>query len=67
MRNSTLYRAVFALVAASALGFGATQALASSAEARTAACNPRRCNLDCIATGASGGSCLGQDCACYIF
>ena len=66
MKRPALYRAAFAVAAASVLGFGATQALAAPASAEPPACKPRTCDQQCIAQGLSGGTCFGDECACYI-
>ena len=55
-----------AAAVAAALGFGGAQALAAPAEATVRACKQRECNLQCIASGATGGRCVGDACACYI-
>ena len=51
---------------AAALGFGGAQALAAPEGAAVRACKQRDCNLQCVAAGATGGRCVGDQCACYI-
>jgi hypothetical protein len=61
-------RTLFTATMIAALGFGATQALASpGAPADDArACNPGQCSRDCKARGADGGRCVGGSCVCFI-
>ena len=66
MKRFGLHRSIFALAAACALGFGATQALAAPAEAAPPVCKKHTCDQQCIAMGLSGGTCFGDECACYI-
>ena len=59
-------RALGAAVVA-ALGFGASQALASPAEAvEAAACDRIKCTAKCRSLGQTGGACFGDQCVCYI-
>ncbi|HEU4452436.1 MAG TPA: hypothetical protein VFR81_05220 [Longimicrobium sp.] len=59
-------RAIGAAVVA-ALGFGASQALASPAEAAgAAACDIIKCRANCKAQGQTSGACFGDQCVCYI-
>jgi hypothetical protein len=52
---------------AAALGFGATQALATpAAKTDAAACSTGQCRKDCIALGNSGGVCIDGQCICFI-
>jgi hypothetical protein len=59
-------RALGAMVAA-ALGFGASQALASPAAAeRDAVCDPVKCRASCRLQGQTSGACFQDQCFCYI-
>lgn len=67
-RSATLLRkALFSLMFASTLGFGASQALASPqpAKAAAAACSASYCNSHCLRTGYAEGYCAGGQCYCY--
>ncbi|HEU0079516.1 MAG TPA: hypothetical protein VFQ76_17800 [Longimicrobiaceae bacterium] len=57
-----------AVAVVGALGFGATQALATPDDAlRTApaACKPAACDRSCRAMGADGGDCFDGQCLCF--
>ncbi|HEV2735413.1 MAG TPA: hypothetical protein VGV85_11285 [Longimicrobiaceae bacterium] len=59
--GATLFAAAFA----GALGFGATQAVASPDTAVARACDPVQCNRQCIRVpGQSAGSCVDGQCVC---
>lgn len=48
-----------------AVSFGATQAFATSTDAKLMDDCPTRCMAECQDAGFSGGFCLYRDCACY--
>ncbi len=67
MTRRKLYgAALFAAAFTGALGFGATQAVASPDTAAARACDPIRCARDCmrIPGQTSGGSCVNNVCVC---
>jgi hypothetical protein len=67
-RSATLLRnTLCSLALVSALGFGASQALASPQPAKTgaAACSPSYCNSYCLRNGYAEGYCAGGQCYCY--
>jgi len=66
MKNA-ITRWTLAAVAAASMGFGATQALASPAEAADAAvCDVVKCRANCKAQGQTSGACFEGQCICYI-
>ena len=50
-----------------ALGFGATQALASPPQPANIGCNATVCSVSCWAKGYQDGICLQTGCSCYIW
>lgn len=58
---------VFGVTVAGALGFGATQALASPAQPANIGCNATICSASCWAKGYQDGICLQTGCSCYIW
>ena len=63
----TVRRGVLGLALAGALGFGASQALASPAAAPAAPSCDTLCNRVCQAAGFIGGFCGdGVSCSCYL-
>ena len=67
--NDAVKRMVFAATVAAALGFGATQALATPAAAKDSArvCQDQFCAQLCSSLGFRGGFCnSGGGCSCYL-
>jgi nitrous oxide reductase len=65
-RRKLLGATLFAAAFAGALGFGATQAVASPETAVVRACDPVQCRRDCmrIPGQTAGGSCVNGVCVC---
>jgi hypothetical protein len=67
MTITRLCRRVIGVAVVATLGFGATQALASPAEAaEAAACDVVKCRANCKAQGQTSGACFEGQCICYI-
>jgi hypothetical protein len=67
MMIGRLRRRVIGAAVAATLGFGASQALASPAEAaEAAACDVVKCRANCKAQGQTSGACFEGMCICYI-
>ncbi|MET0399236.1 MAG: hypothetical protein ABW277_20770 [Longimicrobiaceae bacterium] len=66
MTRRKLSGALFAAAFAGALGFGATQAVASPDTAAVRACDPAQCFRECIRIPGqtAGGSCVNGQCVC---
>ena len=66
-RNGRIGRWLLAVGSAAALGFGASQAMASPREAaEERACNPTGCNKQCQAQGGISGRCNNGQCLCLF-
>jgi hypothetical protein len=57
---------VATLAIAAALGFGASQALATPREAEAAACDPVICDKGCKNIGGIRGFCYNDQCLCLL-
>lgn len=67
MTITRLHSGALGAMVAAALGFGASQALASPAVAeRDAVCDRLACPAKCRSLGYTGGGCFNGQCICYI-